>query len=108
MTLHDISISCERGQYMLADGHQASCSCGWSSDCYVQLSDAQRAIEVHLRRAKREEFERLIARSSIGVAIADIKERGIAAHLVDLEREMTPKWQRDATPAKLAKQKRRA
>ena len=91
---HDISIGCERGQYMLSDGHRARCSCGWSSDCYTQLSDTQRSIEVHLRRARREDFEGLIARSSIGAAVADIKAHGIDAHLVDLEREMTPKGRR--------------
>ena len=98
--VHDISIGCERGQYMLSDGHRARCSCGWSSDCYAQLSDTRRAVEVHLRRARREDFEGLIARSSIGAAIADINARGIDAHLVDLEREMTPKWRRGKSPKK--------
>ena len=88
---HRIEISCEspsrNGALVLNGGHRARCSCGWSSDCYAMLSDTQRAIEVHLRRAQREDFEGLIARSSIGVAIADIKARGIDAHLVDLERE---------------------
>ena len=42
--------------------------------------------------ARRVDFEGLIARSSIGAAIADVKERGIDAHLVDLERELTPQW----------------
>ena len=88
---HEISISCERGQYMPHDGHRARCSCGWSSDCYAQLSDTQRAIEVHLRRARRADFEGLIARSSIGAAIADIKARGIEKHLESLEKEMRPK-----------------
>lgn len=91
---HDISIRCERGQFMLSDGHRARCSCGWASDCYAQLSDAQRACEIHLRKKQREDFEALIARSSIGAALADIKARGIDAHLVDLEREMSPKWRR--------------
>jgi hypothetical protein len=95
---HDISISCEpparNGALVLQGGHCARCSCGWSSDCYAQLSDTQRAVEVHLRRSRREDFEGLIARSSIGAAIADIKERGIDAHLVDLEREMSRPWQR--------------
>lgn len=88
---HDITISCERGQSMPVEGHRARCSCGWSSDCYAQVSDTQRAIEVHLRRAKREDFENLIARSSIGAALDDIKARGIDAHLADLEREMRPR-----------------
>jgi len=87
-TAHDISISCERGEYMPHDGHRARCSCGWASDCYAMLGDIQRAVEVHLRRAKRVDFDALIARSSIGAAIADVKARGIDAHLVDLEREM--------------------
>jgi hypothetical protein len=94
---HDTSISCEapsrNGALVLQGGTRARCSCGWSSDCYAQMSDAQRAIEVHLRRAGREDFEGLIARSSIGAALADIKGRGIDAHLADLEREMKP-WQR--------------
>jgi hypothetical protein len=64
------------------------------------MSDTQRAIEIHLRRARREDFEVLIARSSIGAAIADIKARGIDAHLVDLEREMTPRWKRKITKTK--------
>jgi hypothetical protein len=85
---HDISINCERGQYMLHAGHRAHCSCGWRSDCYAQLGDTQRAVDVHLRRAQRTDFEGLIARSSIGAAIADVKARGIDAHLVDLEREL--------------------
>ena len=92
---HTISISHEEpkrnGALVLNDGHRARCSCGWWSDCYSQLSDTQRAIEVHLRRASREDFEGLIARSSIGAAIADIKARGIDAHLADLEREMRPR-----------------
>lgn len=82
---HAVSISHERGAYMPHRGHRASCSCGWSSDCYSQMSDTERAIEVHLRRARRADFEALIERSSIGAAIADVKARGIDAHLVDLE-----------------------
>lgn len=92
---HDVSIRCERGQYMLGSGHRARCSCGWSSDCYAQLSDTQRAIEVHLQRERRADIKELIAKSSIGAAIADIKARGIDAHLVDLEQEMRRPWQRD-------------
>ena len=96
---HHIEINCElpsrKGALVLNGGHRASCSCGWWSDCYAQLSDIQLAIEVHLRRAQREDFEGLIARSSIGAAIADIKARGIDAHLVDLEREMRRPWQRE-------------
>lgn len=80
---HNTSISPE-----LHGGHRARCSCGWSGDCYAMFADAQRASEVHLRRAKREDFDALIARSSIGEAIADIKARGIDAHLADLEREL--------------------
>ena len=98
MTGHEISISCDQGQYMLGNGHRARCSCGWSSDCYAQHSDTQRAVDVHLRRAKREEFEALIARSSIGQALADIKKRGIDAHLRDLEREMFPKRRKRKAP----------
>lgn len=92
MTAHDITIHCEApsrsGALVLRCGHRAHCSCGWASDCYAQMSDTERAIEVHLRSAQRADFEGLIARSSIGAAIADVKARGIDAHLVDLEREM--------------------
>jgi len=94
-TEHVIEIHHEHGTYMPHGGHRASCSCGWGSDCYAMLGDTKRAIEVHLRRYRRENFEELIARSSIGAAIADIKARGIDAHLVDLEREMRRPWQRD-------------
>jgi hypothetical protein len=97
---HDVSIHCERGAYMPHDGHRAHCSCGWWSDCYVQLSDTQRAIEVHLRRAGRVDFDALIARSSIGAAIDDVKKRGIDAHLIDLEREMNRRRPTKKKPAK--------
>lgn len=88
---HLSSIRCEKTQYMPLGGHRAHCSCGWSSDCYAQLIDTERALEVHLRRSKREDFQALIGRSSIGQGLADIKKRGIDAHLRDLEREMFPK-----------------
>jgi len=91
--------------FSFGGGHRARCSCGWWSDCYAQLSDTQRAIEVHLRRAKRQDFDALIARSSIGAALADVKERGIDAHLVDLERELNrrrPKKARRAAAKKLS------
>ena len=91
-TTHDISISCEppsrNGALVLRGGHRARCSCGWASDCYAQLSDTERAFEIHLRRSRCEDFKDLIARSSIGTAIADVKARGIDAHLDDLERAM--------------------
>lgn len=51
--IHDVTISCERGKYMVHDGHRARCSCGWWSDGYAQLGDTQRAVDVHLRRARR-------------------------------------------------------
>jgi hypothetical protein len=86
--VHDIAIHCEQGTYVPHPGHRARCSCGWASDCCAQLADTQRAVEVHLRRSKREDFDALIARSSIGVALADAKTRGWDAHLKDLEREM--------------------
>ena len=95
---HDTSIGCETPQHMPRGGFRAHCSCGWSSDCYAQISDAQRAIEVHLQRVKREEIKELIARSSIGQGLADIKKRGIDAHLRDLEREMFPKRRKRKTP----------
>ena len=90
-SVHDTSIHRQDAQYMPHGGFRAHCSCGWWSDCYSQISDTERAIEVHLRRSKREDFDALIARSSIGQGLADIKKRGIDAHLKDLEREMTPK-----------------
>lgn len=109
-TEHHVSIEHEGPRkspgFSFGGGHRASCSCGWWSDCYAMLSDTERAIEVHLRRAKHEpvgvqvranamdEFRALIARSSIGQAIADIKKRGIDAHLVDLERETSKRWRR--------------
>jgi hypothetical protein len=84
------------GVLVLHGGHRGRCSCGWWSDCYSQMRDTQRAIEVHLRRAKRVDIDALIERSSIGAGIADIKKRGTSpsiavaldAHLSDLEREM--------------------
>jgi hypothetical protein len=95
---HHVLIACEppsrEGALHLLGGHRARCSCGWSSDCYAQLSDTQRAIEVHLRRARRIDFDNLIARSSIGAAIADVKARGIDAHLKDLERANRPRRHR--------------
>ena len=44
--------------------------------------------------APKEPIDELIERSSIGAAMRDIKERGIDAHLADLERETTPKRRR--------------
>ena len=101
--VHAISINCEqpsrRGALVLLGGHRAHCSCGWSSDCYAQYSDVQRAVDVHLRRAKREDFDALIPRLTIGAANDDVKKRGIDAHLVDLEREMNPRRPRKARRA---------
>lgn len=92
---HAISISHElpsrSDAVVLQGGHRARCSCGWWSDCYAQLTDTQRAVEVHLRRSRRESFDTLLGRSSIGAALADVKSRGIDAHLVDLEKEMHPR-----------------
>lgn len=106
---HEIAISCEppsrNGALVLQGGHRARCSCGWWSDCYSQMSDTQRAIEVHLRRSQREDFDALIARSSIGAAVADVKKRGIDAHLVDLEREMRHRWRGAKKRSKPAAQK---
>lgn len=82
--------------HVLNGGHRARCSCGWASDSYAQIADAQRAIEVHQRKAAREDFDGLLARSSIGAAIADIKQRGIDAHLADLEQELRPRRARKA------------
>lgn len=74
--------------------HRTRCTCGWGSDSYAAFEDAKRAGEAHVRRARREDFDTMIARSSIGAAVADIKERGLDAHLVDLERELKRPWQR--------------
>lgn len=102
--VHDISIRCEpasrSGALVLQGGHRASCSCGWWSDCYAMLSDTQRAVDVHLRRAQTKSFDDLLARSSIGAAIADVKKRGIDAHLVDLESEMNKRWRGKKKPTK--------
>lgn len=87
---HAVLIRHESGRYMLHGGHRARCSCGWFSDCYAMLGDTQRAVEVHLRRSKQVDFDTLLARSSIGAAVEDVRRRGIDAHLVDLEREMHP------------------
>lgn len=107
---HHIEINCEppsrSGALVLNGGHRAGCSCGWWSDCYEQLSDTQHAIEVHLRRAPRKDFEGLIARASIDASVADIKERGIDAHLVDLERELTPPWRRKKAKTKTERAQR--
>jgi len=103
---HDTSIRHEHIErsYMSFSGFRARCSCGWSSDCYSQMSDTERAVEVHLRRSRRVDFDALIARSSIGRAIADVRKRGIDAHLVDLEREMRPR-RRPRKAGKTAKKK---
>jgi hypothetical protein len=90
---HSIEISHEPpsvhcgGALHLGGGHRARCACGWWSDCYSQLSDTERAIEVHLRKMRRLDFDALIARSSIGAAVADVRARGIDAHLADFERQ---------------------
>lgn len=44
--------------------------------------------------ARRWEREDLIERSSVGAALKDIEERGIEAHIRDLERELHPKWRK--------------
>ena len=46
------------------------------------------------------DIKELIAKSSIGAALADIKARGIDAHLVDLERELNPRRTTKKPPAK--------
>lgn len=95
MTQHHVAIDHEgpsrSPDFAFGGGHRARCSCGWRSDCYAQISDTQRAIEVHLRRSQREDFDALIARSSIGAAIEDIKTRGIEKHLESLEKAMKPR-----------------
>jgi hypothetical protein len=91
---HDIAINHENAEHTLHSGHRARCSCGWWSDCYSQLSATQRAVEVHLRRSETKDIQQLIANSSIGRGLADIKERGIDAHLKDLEKEMRPRARR--------------
>ncbi len=84
----------DRPGSLVHGGVRAICTCGWASDCYAQVGDTDRAAEVHQRREQAADFDGLIARSSIGMGLADIKARGIEAHLVDLEREMMPAWQR--------------
>lgn len=75
----------ERGMLVGSYRTRSRCACSWQSDSYTARVDAQRAGEVHVRQATREDFDGLIAKSSIGVAIADVKARGIDAHLVGLE-----------------------
>jgi hypothetical protein len=95
---HTVTLHHEHGQYTpyngcpsrRRNGHYARCTCGWLSDCYEQIADTQRALDVHLRRFNRASFEALLVRSSIGGALADIKERGLEKHLEDLEAEMRP------------------
>ena len=82
---HEIPITMPHG------GFRSRCTCGWSSDCYAQISDAQRAADVHQRRAKRLEFDALINKSSIGAALRDIADRGVDAHAEDLARQMPPR-----------------
>ena len=48
----------------------------------------------------------LIARSSIGAALDDVKKRGIEAHLVDLEREMHPRRGKKSSAKKLSDEDR--
>ena len=95
-----ISINSEKAMYMMGTGYRARCSCLWSSDCYAQMSDTQRAVEVHLRRANQSSFADILARSSIGAAVADVKARGIDAHLADLERETRRRTPKKKAPAK--------
>ena len=90
---HAVKISHERSKYMPHGGHRARCSCGWWSDCYAMHSDTERAVDVHLRRARRQDFEDLLARSSVE-AIADVRRHGIDAHLVDFERAMKSRRRR--------------
>jgi hypothetical protein len=53
---HAISLRYEpasrSGELVLLGGLRAHCSCGWWSDCYAQMPDTQRAVEVHLRRSR--------------------------------------------------------
>lgn len=65
--LHSAAISYGRAPYMLHEGHRASCTCGWISDCYVQLSDTRRAIDVHLRRVRLIDFDTRL--SSVGADV---------------------------------------
>jgi hypothetical protein len=49
-----------------------------------------------VKKSSPSKIDELIAASSIGTALADIKTRGIDAHLADLEREMERPWRRRA------------
>lgn len=80
--------------------HRARCTCGWSSDSYASFDDAKRAVDVHLHRSQREDFNVLIARSSIGAALLDIEKRGIDTHAADLAHAMN-------RPRRRKKQERR-
>jgi hypothetical protein len=72
-TEHRITINFEgpsrSGALVLNGGHRAHCSCGWLSDCYAQMRDSDRAVEVHLRRFEPVDVDTLIAKSSIRAAI---------------------------------------
>jgi hypothetical protein len=82
---HRITISCEgpsrSGALVLNGGHRAHCSCGWSSDCYAQMRDFNRAVEVHLRRSQHVHINALITKLSVGAAITDVKARPATRHV---------------------------
>ena len=88
---HSISVAVEPPTrddgFRFGGGERASCSCGWFSDAYAMRGDLERAIRVHLRRSERIDLDALLARSSVGAALLDVEERGVSAHLADLEEE---------------------
>lgn len=71
----------------------------WAYGCAKKGSDEElqlyRALVARVcAEVQKRPIGEMIAESSIGAGLADIKERGIEAHLVDLDREMGPKASR--------------
>lgn len=66
----------------------ACCDAPAFSDCVVwpQFSGGKLYDECERRMSTKKTMRELIAKSSIGAGLADIKERGIDAHLADVEK----------------------
>ena len=101
--------ACDRADVRYADEWRAMYRCAGCDDvgCPQCGSQGSRSATTPTMptHAKREDFEKLLDRSSIGMALADIKARGIDAHLVDLERAMHPRRATKKKPPKLKKKK---
>lgn len=66
---------------------------GWSGLCPAGLHGLDFEGQ-ECDRCAAKEFATLIERSSIGAALRDIKQRGLEAHLKDLERDLDKPWRR--------------